>query len=380
LKHRSEPIFRRRSDPSLPQFLGQSRLNGSARGAGVRKAAFLAGLFLASPALAAPAEYCRQLEADLAASSQRAGTSNQLRRYERALETQERQIAIAEGDWQRSGCGYQPRDRMSGLCASIENTLERMSSNMRQLTREHAALDTGRSGPAERRRIQLELDEAGCRDGGQSLEREAAVPTPRPAPQAKLRTMCVRTCDGYFFPLSYGVTREDFGREAKACQATCPSTEMRLFYHKVPDEEASAMVSAEGDQPYSALPTANLYRNGNTGSAGGCGCAPAGMIAATPQSGPQSTPSILVLPDQARPQEAPDPTPAPPQQAAIPAEPDAETPEASEPVVEAAPPPEPAPARPMSSDERRVRVVGPTFLPAQEEAIDLRAPGRTNDR
>ena len=40
---------------------------------------------------------------------------------------------------------------------------------------------------------------------------------------------------------------------------------------------------------------------------------------------------------------------------------------------------EPA-ARPMTEAEKHVRVVGPKFLPGPEEAIDLRAPGRTPGR
>lgn len=342
-----------------------------------------------SAANAASSQLCRQLEADLVAANRGTQMSNQTRRYDRAVDSQERQIAIAEADWQRMGCGYQPRDSAGDVCLSIEDTLDRMHDNLQQLNRERAQLDGRGNARSERRRIQREIDEAGCHDSA-ALPQEAALPQPAPStpPAQKLRTLCVRTCDGYFFPMSYGVTREEFGRDAKTCQASCPSTEMKLYYHKVPGEEASAMVSARGDQPYSALPTANLYRSQNTSAAGSCGCTPSiiqgqkeavasGTSEPSPAT-PATSPSFQILPDDSLPkQEASTaPNPAPERDPAVVAPPQ----KAPETTATLPPPPEPAPPRAMSDAERGVRVVGPTFLPDREEAIDLRAPGRTNAR
>ncbi|MBP0439749.1 DUF2865 domain-containing protein [Tianweitania sediminis] len=360
------------------------------RGAGAAALVLAALASSPSAAQAASSQLCRQLEADLVAANRGAGATNQIRRYDRALDSQERQIAIAEADWQQMGCGYRPRDGADDLCLSIEDSLDRMHENLNQLSRERAQLDGGGNARADRRRIQREIDEAGCREQA-ALPQEAAVPQPAPAAPSsqKLRTMCVRTCDGYFFPLSYGVTKEEFGRDARSCQASCPSTEMRLYYHSVPDQEASAMVSADGDQPYSALPTANLYRNENSSAPGSCGCAPAtgsGAITAVapPHPAPSAiqpetqttSPSFQVLPDDSLPRGN--------QTAAVPAPKAEPTVIAPPPKEETAPqalppPPEPPKPRTMSDAERNVRVVGPTFLPDREEAIDLRAPGRKTD-
>lgn len=277
-----------------------------------------------------------------------------------------------------------------------------MERNYAELQRERARFGSSRSSPVERQRIQRAIDDAGCNKPAPKPQ-EVAVPRPSQpdTTQERLRTICVRTSDGYFFPMSYGVTRDDFARDAMACQATCPSTEMRLYYHKVPDQEAADMVSADKNEPYSALPTANLYRNQPQSGASACApAAPEGTIASVPdqpaasaptQSTPAApapsapttppvneTPSIQVLPDQsAQPKPEPQvtaaqPTPDKPQVLNSPAKEEAE----KAPAIPAARPPEPAPARSMSDADKRVRVVGPTFLPAQEGAIDLRAPGR----
>jgi len=339
---------------------------------------------------AASSKLCRQLEADLASVSTRTTNAAQLMRYDQAIEVQERELAVTEDQWQRAECGY----NQDSLCRGIEDTLSRMERNYDKLQQERARLDKQRTSRADRGRIERAIEDAGCREK-KVAPKEAAVQRPaetavqRPvepaAPQSRLRTICVRTCDGYSFPMSYGVTRSDFSRDAEACQATCPQTEMRLYYHKVPDEEAADMISADKDEPYAALPTANLYRQGNTSQPNGCGCLPAaeqGAVAAKPaepKASPADSPSFVVLPDQAKPAESAVPETAPlkpdaPATAAV-----AQTEEAAEKPAAVPPvrPPEPSPARTMSDADKKVRVVGPTFLPAQEGAIDLRAPGQT---
>src|SRR5262245_13768646 len=44
------------------------------------------------------------------------------------------------------------------------------------------------------------------------------------------RTMCVRLCDGYYFPVSEGVRRERLRPDANACSQRCDS-DVRLYYY-----------------------------------------------------------------------------------------------------------------------------------------------------
>jgi hypothetical protein len=345
------------------------------------------------PASAASSQLCRQLEAELAATAKGNGSSAKAREYDRALSEQKRQLSLTEADWQRADCDYRPRGGSGRLCRSIEDTLARMERNYNLLQRERARLGLAGSSPVERQRIQRAIDDAGCHAPAPQPQ-EVSVPRPaQPAArQTRLRTICVRTADGYFFPMSYGVTKDDFARDAKGCQATCPATEMRLYYHEVPDGDVGDMVSADKNEPYASLPTANLYRN-QTASQGASACAPAApkeAIASVPEqpaASPETTSapaapqprssSIQVLPDaSAQPKAEPQVTAVQPETKpevlTSPVQKQAET----APAIPAVRPPEPAPARTMSDEDRKVRVVGPTFLPAQEGAIDLRAPGR----
>lgn len=109
------------------------------------------------------------------------------------------------------------------------------------------------------------------------------------------RTLCVRTCDGYYFPISFEATPAAFGRDANACRALCPGTDVALYVHHNPGEEADQMVSLAGE-PYTALPNAFRYRKEYDRS---CTCPP---VVARGMSGPatniaaSSSPLVPVYP------------------------------------------------------------------------------------
>jgi len=72
------------------------------------------------------------------------------------------------------------------------------------------------------------------------------------------RSLCVRLCDGYYFPISQATSPERFSRDADQCAQTCPSGS-RLFVHRNPGEDVDDMHDLQG-RPYRSLPTAFLHR------------------------------------------------------------------------------------------------------------------------
>jgi len=87
------------------------------------------------------------------------------------------------------------------------------------------------------------------------------------APQA-YRTVCVRLCDGYYFPLSASSPRARLHRDDDLCRNSCESG-ARLFYHPV-SKDIDDAVDLEG-QPYARLPNAFRYRKALKQ---GCTCRP----------------------------------------------------------------------------------------------------------
>jgi hypothetical protein len=73
------------------------------------------------------------------------------------------------------------------------------------------------------------------------------------------RTLCVRTCDGYYFPISFSTVPSQFGADQQTCQSMCPGSTVSLYTYRNPGEDTPQMVSLAGE-PYTALPTAFRYR------------------------------------------------------------------------------------------------------------------------
>ena len=70
--------------------------------------------------------------------------------------------------------------------------------------------------------------------------------------------MCVRLCDGYFWPVSFTVTKREFARDSEVCDRSCGSPAV-LHVYRNPGQEPQDMVDLKG-QPYAKLGTAFRYR------------------------------------------------------------------------------------------------------------------------
>jgi hypothetical protein len=97
---------------------------------------------------------------------------------------------------------------------------------------------------------------------------------PGPLPEAgsvveTYRTMCVRLCDGYYWPVSFAATSDRFERDQRVCAQSCGSP-AALYIYPNPGGEPEEMQSLQG-VPYKSLGTAFLYRTTYDAS---CKCRP----------------------------------------------------------------------------------------------------------
>jgi uncharacterized protein DUF2865 len=79
-----------------------------------------------------------------------------------------------------------------------------------------------------------------------------------PRDLGRYRTLCVRTCDGFYFPIGDNVGRERLYTDARTCAARCDG-EARLFYYPTPGGSPETMVDLTG-KPYAQMPNAFVYR------------------------------------------------------------------------------------------------------------------------
>ena len=68
------------------------------------------------------------------------------------------------------------------------------------------------------------------------------------------RTVCVRTCDGFYWPVSYAAPRSRFYRDGNVCAASCGS-EAKLFHFPAKGGQIEDAVDQSG-RVYARLPTA----------------------------------------------------------------------------------------------------------------------------
>ncbi|PLP57471.1 hypothetical protein CYK37_20285 [Mesorhizobium loti] len=335
----------------------------------------------------AASRICRQLRAELA-SLQKGGGAGQQRRYDGAIARQNNELAKARAQARDAGCGFSLFGGSVSQCAALNAAIDRMNVNLDKLQRKRSQMGNG-SPRRDRGRLLAALDANEC-DGKTTTEKplratrdepdseteagaeEAALGTAFvPSPSGEFRTMCVRTCDGYFFPMSNAATASDFQRDQNRCEAGCPGTEMQVFYSRGMAGDPATMSSSRTGRPYSELPAAFLYKRPDQPLPQGCGCNAAQnfkIIAGNPPAAKPEANAGSGAPFLPTPTDKPDPAEDPETQANASGHLDAAT------IRQLLKKPDVSPVSALPPEQRKIRVVGPTFLPAPEAAIDLQAP------
>jgi hypothetical protein len=255
----------------------------------------LAAILIASWAMVSAAaaqtdpRICAGLEAQLDRMN-RGAASPDAQRYQQALAQQRAQIdrALTMSDRMHcSGGGFLFGPSPAPQCPQLQNRIAQMQQNAHAL---EAQLRQRQGGDprlaAARRSVLAALSQNGC--GSQYAGYQERQQRPRglfdllfgnrgddeapPAPNGPItlpeqnaprsstyRTVCVRKADGFFYPISFATTRNNFERDAQICRRTCPGTPAALYAYPNPGGSMKDAVSIDG-QPYKDLPNAFLYK------------------------------------------------------------------------------------------------------------------------
>jgi hypothetical protein len=108
---------------------------------------------------------------------------------------------------------------------------------------------------------------------------------------ATYRTVCVRLCDGYYFPISFSTLPGRFAQDADACSSKCAAP-VELYYHPNPGGAMEQAMSLKAQQPYTQLKTAFRYRKEYVQ---GCSCKEAEYV---PPAGTAPLPISPAAPDR----------------------------------------------------------------------------------
>jgi hypothetical protein len=249
----------------------------------------------AVPGMAQRNPACIRLESQLATLDRGMvdpARADQIRRYEEAAQRQQGELDRTSAQARRLGCegrgffslfGGQPPQ-----CSKINNQIQQMRANLDRMLADLQRLQGSTADrEGQRRTILASLAQNDCgpqyaayanRGAGgffDSLFGGSAITTPG-LPQGSgdtYRTICVRTCDGYYFPVSYSTVPSKFAEDEQICRRMCPAAEVVLYSHRNPGEDVAQAVS-QGGHTYSELPTAFAYRKTMNPA---CGCKLAGQ-------------------------------------------------------------------------------------------------------
>jgi hypothetical protein len=191
----------------------------------------------------AQASSCERYKAELA-SQNRSGASSRL--TEANAQRHAREIERLAGYYRTIGCdrgGF--FFRAPPECGPIAGQIRALQASYHSLISQ-----AGDSSAVDEHRRQLRA----------AIRRACDAAEPESLPAAKLngngRLVCVRSCDGGYFPLD----SQPKGKESVAalCSALCPNTEVQVFH--APREGGIEEAVSQTGEPYMKLPNALRYR------------------------------------------------------------------------------------------------------------------------
>lgn len=250
-------------------------------------------------------DICLQLERRLVNESQNANRGrDQIPAISAKIRETRRALARAEADLDRKKCYsyflFSKTLKRTQRCIGLANTRR---THKQELVRLESQLDqvNGSSGRSYQDDIIRALARNGC---GDNYVRQARQRDRNPfsslwedeesrgyqgafgrynsaLPYQTYRTLCVRMCDGYYFPISFSTLPNHFARDAERCQSKCAAP-AQLFYYQNPGGAVEQMVSTQTNQLYTELKTAFRYRKEYVQ---GCSCKEAEYQADASQPG-----------------------------------------------------------------------------------------------
>ena len=314
----------------------------------------------------AQAASCNNLRTELLKLSEITGNTAETRRYANAIAHQKIYIRKLNYELQRNRCSSGSiivlGSENNPACGALQNELADAEATLDRLDDQKRAVAGNLvRGSEDRLRIVAELQSQNC-DFTASVQEASLVtvapvigdsefythvPSPEAqaeAPTSPLRTLCVRTCDGAFFPISANASQNDFTRDGAICNRMCPGAETRLYYHPMDNAESADMVDAETGEAYRALPNAFAYTNRLPGETPVCGCGNNSAAFSTPGSDTMGRERYAARIPVTSPLSDEKLQP----KASLPAEP-------------------PVPDRPYAPSEAKVRVIGPQFMESRNQ-------------
>lgn len=216
---------------------------------------------------------CMQLQQELDAASSGGGNNPELISLNQEINQASQAHRAVKSEMDRAGCYermliFGRALKRTPQCLGLNARVEDARRQVERLQAQRASL----GGGGNRRRqeeLQRAMQQNGCsgvpqQSGGffdffGGPRQEYQTPIYRSInPNGRYRTVCVRLCDGFYFPIHYSTYGSQAGQDAQRCQASCAAP-AELYVYRNPGQEIEQAISLSGS-PYMDLPVALRYR------------------------------------------------------------------------------------------------------------------------
>lgn len=237
------------------------------------------GAFTATSALAQVSEKqirCMQLQQDLASARGGGGANGeQLRALRQEIAEQDRIYQRAQASMDRGGCYerlfiFGRALKRNPRCLKLNANVEDARRHLARLQERRKSLKRGGGNKRRQNELRQALQRNGCSGGAPRRSgglfdffgggaQEYQSPVYRSVnPNGRYHSVCVRLCDGFYFPISYSTYGSRLEQDKVQCEQNCAAP-AELYVYRNPGQEIQQAISLQGSA-YMDLPVALKFR------------------------------------------------------------------------------------------------------------------------
>lgn len=225
-----------------------------------------------------------QLQQEMAAARGGGANTGELANLDQQIAQQDRIFQGTQAAMDDAGCYerlfiFGRALKRTPQCLNMNNRMEDARRQLSRLQERRKSLQRGGGNRRRQAELQQALQRNGCSgapsDGGGLFDffggpREPEYQSPiyrSINPNGRYRSVCVRLCDGFYYPVSYSTYGSRLAQDAEKCQANCAAP-AELYVYRNPGQEIEQAISLQGSA-YMDLPVALRYRKEYVN---GCSC------------------------------------------------------------------------------------------------------------
>jgi len=220
---------------------------------------------------------CMQLQQELAAASGGGGAAGEeLGRLQQEIAQQDRIYQGTQASMEDAGCYerlfiFGRALKRNPRCLKMNARVEDARRQLARLQEQSKSLQRGGGNKRRQAELRQALQRSGCsgaptRRGGGLFDffggdREPEYQTPiyrSINPNGRYRSVCVRLCDGFYYPVSYSTYGSRLEQDKVQCESNCAAP-AELYVYRNPGQEIEQAISLHGSA-YMDLPVALKYR------------------------------------------------------------------------------------------------------------------------